>query len=163
MSAMAIFRQLSDSDRTGWPNTKCQRRMFAPMTIPVWFEVAFWAVAVIVSAFLGWFCFEIHTLNRSSYKWPASVQQVWLNFVGAFVGWIALWFLVRQWWGVWRLPSAPAISVQMTISDFGLALTAFVGISGYLPFTVVGAIQTFVALIQRLVGRLTEWLVSKPA
>ena len=52
--------------------------------------------------------------------------------------------------------TSPAVSVQTTISDFGLALTAFVGISGYLPFTVVGAIQTFVALIRKLVGRLTE-------
>jgi len=137
--------------------------MFAPMTIPSWFEVAFWSVAFIVSGFLGGFCFEIHSLNRSSYKWPASAQQVWLNFVGAFVGWIALWFLVRQWWGVWRLPSTPVAPLQMTASDFGLALTAFVGISGYLPFTVVGAIQTFVALINKVVGRLAEWLFSKPA
>jgi hypothetical protein len=137
--------------------------MFAPMTIPAWFEVAFWSIAVIVSGFLGWFCFEIHGLNRSSYNRPASVQQVWLNFVGAFVGWIALWFLVRQWWGVWRLPSAPAVSVQMTVSDFALALTAFVGISGYLPFTVIGAIQTSVALIQRFVARVMGWLSSTPA
>ena len=132
------------------------------MTIPVWFEVAFWSLAVIVSGFLGRFCFEIHTLDRSAFKWPAKVQQVWLNSVGAFVGWIALWFLVRQWWGVWRLSFAPAVSVQMTVSDFGLALIAFIGISGYLPFTVVGAIQTFVALVHRVVARATEWLFSKP-
>ena len=135
------------------------------MTIPVWFEVAFWSVAAIVSGFLGLYCFEIHALNRSSFRWPALVQQVWLNSIGAFVGWIALWLLVRQWWGVWRLPSAPfapAVSLQMTVSDFGLALTAFIGISGYLPFTVVGAIQAFVALVRKVVGRMTEWLFSKP-
>jgi hypothetical protein len=77
---------------------------------------------------------------------------------------MALWFLARQWWGVWSLPSlSPDVPVHWTWADFGLALVAFVGISGYLPFTVIGAIQTFVALIQRFVGRMSEWLFSKPA
>jgi hypothetical protein len=35
----------------------------------------------------------------------------------------------------------------MTVSDLGLALTAFIGITGYLPFTVIGAINTSVAVI----------------
>jgi hypothetical protein len=135
--------------------------MFAAMTIPLSFEVAFWSVAFIVSGFLGWFCFEIHNLSRTSYKWPAFIQQVWLNFVGAFVGWIAGWLLVRQWWGVRTLPSATPVSAGMTVSDLGLALTAFIGITGYLPFTVIGAINTSVAVIMRLISGATEWLFPK--
>ena len=128
------------------------------MTIPVWFEAVFWLVAVIVSGFLGWFCFEIHGLDRSKYNRPALIQQVWLNFVGAFVGWIALWFLVHQWWGVWCRPS---VSVQIAASDFGLSLTAFIGISGYLPFTVIGAIQNSVSAISTLIKNATEWMSKK--
>jgi hypothetical protein len=112
--------------------------MFAPMTIPVSFEVAFWSVAFIISGFLGWFCFEIHNLSQSSYKWPAFIQQVWLNFIGAIVGWTAVWLLVRQWWTI------PPATARMTVSDLGLALTAFIGVTGYLPFTVIGAIITSV-------------------
>jgi hypothetical protein len=134
------------------------------MTIPCWFEVAFWSLAVIVSGFLGLFCFEIHKVKPSDDdKWSAKFQQVWLNFVGAFVGWIALWFLVHQWWGVWTLPSAPGVSVQMTLSELGLALTAFIGISGYLPFTVIGAIHTFIALVHKVIEHISEWLFPKPA
>lgn len=130
------------------------------MTIPAWFEIVFLLVAVIASGFFGFFCFEIHNLDRSAFKWQEKIQQVWFNFVGALIGWIALWILVRQWWGAWRLPTAPGVPVQMTVSDFGLALIAFVGISGYLPFTVMGVIRTFVALVQKVVERLTDLLSS---
>lgn len=128
------------------------------MTIPVWFEIVFLLVAVIASGFFGFYCFEIHNLGRSTFEWQEKIQQVWFNFIGAFAGWIALWILIRQWWGAWRLPTTPAVPVQMTLSDFGLALIAFVGMSGYLPFTVMGVIRTLVALVQKVVERLTDLL-----
>ena len=129
------------------------------MEVPGWFEIAFWSVAVVVSLFLGFFCFAIHGLDRKSYKLPAKIQQVWLNFVGALVGWMALWFLVRQWWGAWSLPSLyPEVPVHWTWADFGLALVAFVGISGYLPYAVIGAIQSSVALIRSLLQSALKWL-----
>ncbi len=105
------------------------------MIIPTSFEYAYWAVALIVSLFLGFGCFSVHGANKEGSDWVWRAGQVWLNFVGAFVGWIALWFLARQWWGVWQVPSDPAKSVQLTLSDIGLALTAFIGITGYLPMT----------------------------
>src|SRR6516165_1282501 len=104
------------------------------MEVPRWFEIVFWSLAIVVSLFLGFFCFAIHGLDRGSFKWPARIQQVWLNFLGGLVGWIALWFLVRQWWGAWSLPSLyPDVPVHWTWADLGLALVAFVGVSGYLP------------------------------
>ena len=125
------------------------------MGMPVWFEVAFWSAACVVSGFLGWFCFEIHEMDRSCCKGARKVQQIWLNFLGGVVGWAALWLLLHQWWGLRRIPAS---SVQMTASDFGLALVAFVGISGYLPYAVIGAIQSSVALIRSLLQRALKWL-----
>jgi hypothetical protein len=126
------------------------------MTIPIWFEVAFWSIAIIVSAFLGLFCFQIHGVRVNN--WAAKAHQVWFNFAGALAGWVALWFLLRQWWGIWDLPAS---TFHVTVSDFGLALTAYIGISGYLPYTVVGAIQAFVAVVQTVIRRISD-LLSTP-
>jgi hypothetical protein len=125
------------------------------MPLPPCFEVAFWSFAGVVTAFLGWFCFEIHDLNRAEYRGSKLAQQVWLNVVGALAGWVALWFLVLRWWGVRGLSAA---SVQLTASDFVLALTAFIGVTGYLPYLVVGFVYSSVALLRSLFQHALQWL-----
>jgi hypothetical protein len=127
------------------------------MAIPVWFEIVFWSFALAVSAFLGGLCYEVHRLYRQD-KWPREIQEMWLNFVGAIAGWIALWLLVRQWWGIWWVASVPPVPIHLSVSDYVLGLVAFVGISGYLPYTVIGSLQIFVPLVHKLVERTMKLL-----
>jgi hypothetical protein len=108
------------------------------MPIPCWLIASFWGLAVVVSGLLGIYCFEVHFVDEGKYPRAARIQQRWFNFLGSIFGWGALWCLVRRFWPVWSLSSS---SGQPTFSDFGLAFVAFVGISGYLPYAVDGAIK----------------------
>lgn len=132
---------------------------FPQMTIPCWFKIVFWALAIVASVLLGVFCFSIHgdpSRNNPAHR----IQQGWFNSLGSLFGWASLWVLLHQVWGIWRLSASP---VRLTTSDLVLGLTAFIGISGYLPFTVMGVIHALVALVVRLVNRLTEWLTPPSA
>jgi hypothetical protein len=123
------------------------------MPIPCWFVESFAVSAVLVSILHGCFCFEVHGLKRSDFSWPSLIQQGWFNFVGSLFGWAALWCLVRRAWSVWGVSSS---SGQATISDFGLGFVAFVGISGYLPYTTMGAVDAIRAFIAEALKRLLD-------
>src|SRR5271165_5990718 len=82
------------------------------MPIPYWFVASFWVPALAVSILLGVFCQSVHGVKFSTRA--VRIQQVWFNSIGAFIGWVALWCLVRRAWGVWRVAS----SGQATWSDF---------------------------------------------
>ena len=121
--------------------------------MPCWFVYTFGAVAVLVSILQGCFCFEIHGLKRKEFSRPALIQQVWFNFAGSLFGWAALWCLVRRAWYVW---GASTSSGQATVSDFALGFVAFVGISGYLPYTTMGAVDAIRAFIVEALKRLLD-------
>jgi hypothetical protein len=127
--------------------------------IPYWFTVSFWSVAFVVSAFLGVFCFEIHRLGRDDFDRASKTQQVWFNFIGSVFGWVALRCLVRRAWGVnWLSAGA---SNAATIADFVLAFAAFIGICGYLPYTVMGIVDALRVLAQKALERAGELITPK--
>jgi hypothetical protein len=59
---------------------------------PHCFSISFWALAFLASAFLGYFCYEIHVVTEAKGKipWQRRWQQYWFNFIGSLSGWIAI-------------------------------------------------------------------------
>ena len=84
-------------------------------------------------------------------------HQRWFNFTGSLFGWAALWCFVRSSWSVWRL-SAPAS--HATSSDFALGFVAFVGISGWLPYATMGALDALRTLVEKALNRALELLTG---
>jgi len=121
--------------------------------IPHYFIATFWLLAFVVSALLGVFCFQIHRVDRSDMTPVELAAQVWFNFVGALFGWAALWCLVRRAWAVWYVPASG--SEKVTGWDFGLAVVAFIGISGYLPYATMGAVRRFWDVARQAVSKIT--------
>lgn len=76
----------------------------------------------------------IHTISTAGKSWAWKLHQFWLNFLGSVAGWSALWFLLRS-----ALQCASAsCSFQFGWSEVGAFLLAYLGVTGYVPFTVIG-------------------------
>ncbi len=120
------------------------------------FAVAYWVVALGASGLYAWHAVTIFTQSRQPDELPRPKpwiwHQRWLNFVGALAGWLALWILVKAFGAC--LYSACGVEFG-AIHAVG-ALIAFVGITGYLPSTVV----SLVAGVGGLAGKLTELVAS---
>jgi len=96
------------------------------MNLPISLEKIFWVLAVAWSIFYGYLAFEIHPesnkhIGNIIYKYT----QYFVNGLGAFLGWIALYFLLKLNWD-----DASKFGLQHLI----LSYVAFVGITGNLPF-----------------------------
>lgn len=85
-------------------------------------------VSIIWASLYGVFAFEIHAIdNRGVGNNFHFISQVFFNYAGALIGWIALYFLIQL---PWNNPQ-----------DFGwqhliLAYISFIGMSGRLPYIV---------------------------
>jgi 4-hydroxybenzoate polyprenyltransferase len=117
---------------------------------PYTFTISFWAFAFLASAFLGYFCYEIHVVTEEKGKipWQRRWQQYWFNFIGSLSGWIAIWFVVQKLWA--------SNLGQGRLADFGLAVVGFIGITGYLPYTVIGVINAVWELAKKVIERAVD-------
>ena len=84
----------------------------------------FWIIAGAWSLYFGLWAFEIHSSSMANNN-HRNYTQYFFNGLGALLGWVALYFLLKLDW------SNP--------SNFGfqhliLSYIAFVGITGNLPF-----------------------------
>jgi hypothetical protein len=121
-------------------------------------EIGYWLIAVGVSLFLGYHALAIHVEPQADPKdstkpapvpvvrWQHLWQQWWLNFVGAMVGWIVLWPLIIQYGPCLALSGCQCGAVPGWWAAFG-ALIAFLGITGYLPSSIILPIRGAVALL----------------
>jgi hypothetical protein len=89
------------------------------------------------------------------YTMPHLIYQVWLNFVGAAVGWIAIIVLYQD------LAAQPAGRMVNALNwpHWGLGLVGVVGIVGWLPMTLSGLVNSLTALAKAI----SDWLASKLA
>ena len=108
---------------------------------------AYFAIAIGFSLFYGLKAIDIFTdVDAKSLTGPRLFHQRWLNFLGSATGWVCLWFVVTKVSHHLLNGSDPAIGWPYV----ALAMVAFVGITGYLPFTVV----TLVNSVGRVVGKI---------
>jgi len=107
--------------------------------------------AIISIIFYGYFAFEIHNIDvekkndgdkhptwgkRGDNKWFI-YNQYWLNALGAFVGWIALYILLFYVIRIGHYPFSVAILIwvkNLGIDDLVLVVLSFLGLTGYIPY-----------------------------
>ena len=128
---------------------------FLPV-IAVIFSVIFYSdwffllAAVISILFYGYFAFEIHNIDvkkNNNEKHPTWKElgdnkwfiynQYWLNALGTFVGWIALYILLFHIIRIENYPLSVAISIwvnNLGIDDLVLVVLSFLGLTGYIPY-----------------------------
>ena len=133
-------------------------------------------LGLVASLFFGLACMSIHIHSKwhhqhgstlpirrwlvnepsgTRYTMPHLIYQVWLNFVGAAVGWIAIIVLYQD---LAAQPTGRMVNA-LNWSHWGLALVGFVGIVGWLPATLSGLINSLTALAKAI----SDWLTSKLA
>jgi hypothetical protein len=112
----------------------------------------FWIAALVASLFFGLKAVTIFQVQAPKGKgpWAWWIHQFWLNFCGSFVGWVALWFVGRK---VISCLGA-SCAFELTGWDVLISFLAFVGVTGFLPFTIVGLITG----IKELVVKSTSFL-----
>lgn len=113
------------------------------MTLESLLAHVFWLFAFVMSAVYGWKAIEFFSepgnTNEASYtKWQRA-HQFWFNFVGAFVGWTALWLLSLNFAGC-LLGKCPT-EARLEIWDALGTLVAFVGVTGHLPSAMAAMIR----------------------
>lgn len=118
------------------------------MNLAFWFGLPYWIVALAFSLFYGWKARDIFVVKRQQESWAYVAHQAWLNFVGAFCGWVSLWLEAL------RVASYSEADVrpEFGLADAGLGVVALIGITGLLPMTVVGFIQGIRELAGKVAG-----------
>jgi len=112
----------------------------------------FWLVALAFSAFHGRKAVQIFVNEdvRKARKddWAWHLHQFWLKLLRSVVGWAALWLLLPALEDcfITECPSDVAHYVGWFIS--------FVGVTGYLPMTLIGIASSFDQLIDAIVARI---------
>ncbi len=102
--------------------------------------IIFWLIAIVMSFIYGIKAFEIHGDTKGlkeskSNKW-FRWHQFWLNFLGAFVGWSLLYYILAYRLDIFR-NLLVLEDYRITSIDLIVLLFAFLGITGYLPYTVL--------------------------
>ena len=125
------------------------------------FNLVFLVFAGFFSIFYGLKAFKIFkvtvpkTKKYSAWAW----HQRWFNFVGSVVGWTALWFLIQKAMTV--LPSSYTLTIN--VWDAVMFFLAFIGITGHLPYTMMGLIKSIGDLAKLLLKNIIDFASkSKP-
>lgn len=114
----------------------------------------FTIIAIGMSVFYGLRACEIFSVSTTDRKTSWRFHQFWLNFLGSGVGWVAAWAVLRA-----TVECASAdCALSVSPSAVSLFFLAFVGVTGYLPATIVGAIGG----INELVSKLLALIGGKP-
>lgn len=116
---------------------------------PWWFTVP----ALVISALFGVLAVPIFGVSLPKDKTrPARLAyQFWFNLIGSLAGWSALWALSpRQWFD--------GKPVAVTWGSAAVAIVAFAGITGHLPFVFMEAVASVKAVMAALAKAVERWL-----
>jgi hypothetical protein len=111
-------------------------------------SVLYCVVAFAMSLFYGLRACEIFTVPTENRPRSWRIHQFWLNFLGSAVGWVAAWAVLQA---TLECASTPC-SLSLSPSAIALFFLAFLGVTGHLPVTVVGAIGGVSKLIDYLLS-----------
>lgn len=108
-------------------------------------------VAAVFSVFYGLRAVEIFLEpipKKDERKCSWWFHQFWLNFAGSVVGWVCLWFVGG------KLVSCFVTTCSGSPDwwNAAVAFFAFIGITGYLPMTVVTLVQSIGAVVGKIAG-----------
>ena len=103
------------------------------------FNCIFWIVALVFSVFYAWWAFDVFGVSKEGKPWAWKAHTIWFNLAGSLVGWLALRVLIRRYSAY--ILGGPG-TVDPNWSDLFVGFIAFVGITGYLPYTVSGIISS---------------------
>jgi hypothetical protein len=107
-----------------------------------WIYLALAATASLIYAFKA---FGIHGVKAPPEDAPRR-HQYWFNGVGAAVGWLSGWVVLRRW-----LSCDGFVCVgEPNGWTILLAVVAFVGVTGYLPMTLLHTIAALRALLDKV-------------
>ncbi len=118
--------------------------------------IGYCVAAIVGSVLYGWKAceiFDVSTKKKDSEELqPRSwrIHQFWLNFLGSLVGWVAAWALLRPLVACATGPCALSVSTSTVLLFF----LAFIGVTGHLPWAVVGAIAGSVGGIIEIINKL---------
>lgn len=120
-----------------------------PADLPLWVLITVAILGAAFTLFYGLRAIEIFVDPPPSNK-PLSwrFHQFWLNALGSAVGWVALLFLLARVFPCFEV----ACSAALTALDTVLFFVAFVGVTGYLPATVVGIVSSIGAIVGKIAG-----------
>ncbi len=110
--------------------------------------IAFLVFSLLVSMFHGVVATNVFGVETTGKSKAWKLHQFWLNFLGSVVGFIALWFLFQAVLGC----AINSCSIQFGWPDVGLFLLAFLGVTGYVPFTVIGLASGINELAAKTIG-----------
>lgn len=131
------------------------------MTINCWVATVYWGIALVASGLYGWRAvaiFKSHIAERENQPPKAWWwHQRWLNFLGALVGWLALWFMMRKFGGCVFGECVADIGTWDVVG----ALVAFIGVTGYLPISVVSLVSGVSGLAGKLFEVLVAWVARR--
>jgi hypothetical protein len=122
------------------------------MILPLWLTLIFGFIGLGASVFYAWKAYDIFTVNTAGKPQAWHAHQRWFNFVGAVLGWMAMWFVAR------KVYSCLAVMCpgHLDWSDAALIAVAFVGITGHPPYTLGGLLEGLRVLALKLAGVLVE-------
>ena len=122
------------------------------MNTPIEFTFFFWLIALSASALYGFKAFELHNIKKElkpSDKYALG-HQIWFNFSGALLGWLAVWILINDSWLCWYT----VCTIDLTLAKIILVTTAYIGITGHLPLTFMNIIEA----MKQILSKALKWI-----
>jgi len=112
-------------------------------------------IAVLGSLFYGFSAISIFVPKQEDHpkSWPWKIHQFWFNFVGALAGWLALALLMLKFG---NYDSFPRSLENLTFLDLVIFFLAFIGITGHLPYTIAGLLNSLSEVFIKALKKLYE-------
>lgn len=111
----------------------------------------YFATAFGMFFYYGYFACEIHEVDPKGKSKHWKVHQFWFNFVGAAVGWVAMWTVLGSLFVCANGNCTDSISVSSAL----LFILAFLGVTGHLPMSLyglIGGLKEFVSKLLSVIG-----------
>lgn len=120
--------------------------------MPTWL---FWFIALVASLCYGYWAPEIFQVKATE-KWPQPlrVHRFWVNVFGTLTGWATLYYLLMMRLRVFDKAPNPDPGVM----DIVLLIVTFLGVTGHLPYALVGITSGLDAVAGRALVKLADRL-----